>query len=686
MRHTKRVLLGPALLCFLLGCGTDAVGVEDGSPDAGAPLLDGGALTDASASAPDGAGPEAGSPSPTCTDGAKNGAESDTDCGGSCEAKCDNGKGCATNEDCASNGCSPTRTCVPPGANDKTKNGTETDVDCGGPGADVPRCVPTKACLVDTDCDSDVCEAAVCLAPTHSDETKNGTETDVDCGGPDIGSPRCGAGFACTTSDDCAGLCNAGKKCDAATHGDGKKNLAETDVDCGGDAEAACAIGKACLTGTDCATYQRCSANLCAYPPSCGTAGNGTTSCGPGQTDNCCTTLPVPGGSFRDVSLSPTSGGAAVTVSPYKLDKYEITVGRMRAFLASKNYNLRGSPPAAGAGANPKIPGSGWQSAWNDRLPGSKAEVSGATNGRLVSDNGCFGGSDAHTWTADPSLADQKAANCVDWYTLFAFCAWDGGRLPTESEWGFAAHGGNEQREYAFGSVPAAKYFLPACSGDGSNCANPNTYTGTGYSDKYTSGSTITFGTAPGLYVVHAFCLLNGDKWCFSYTSGGIAGVPDNGRHVAPPGQKLDIGRWGHHDLSGNLIEWVLDSGVVKDATTNRLKVVNHCSGTDCANVAGVDFKDTTMRDMDGNLFYENGTVYGDDAAGDPPSWWRNWRYDSGPGKKDVGLDGRYQMDGGRVMRGGSWETEHPVTTTTRFGVYPVYRAYYAAGARCARD
>jgi formylglycine-generating enzyme required for sulfatase activity len=44
--------------------------------------------------------------------------------------------------------------------------------------------------------------------------------------------------------------------------------------------------------------------------------------------------------------------------------------------------------------------------------------------------------------------------NCLDWYTAFAFCAWDGGRLPTEAEWNYAAAGGSEQRYYPW-SNPA---------------------------------------------------------------------------------------------------------------------------------------------------------------------------------------------------------------------------------------
>jgi formylglycine-generating enzyme required for sulfatase activity len=60
----------------------------------------------------------------------------------------------------------------------------------------------------------------------------------------------------------------------------------------------------------------------------------------------------------------------------------------------------------------------------------------------------------AGIWTDTPGPNESNPMSCMTWYELFAFCAWDGRRLPTEAEWNYVAAGGDEQREYPWGSAP----------------------------------------------------------------------------------------------------------------------------------------------------------------------------------------------------------------------------------------
>jgi formylglycine-generating enzyme len=193
-----------------------------------------------------------------------------------------------------------------------------------------------------------------------------------------------------------------------------------------------------------------CFAGECKLPVSCDALAN---NCGPAGNENCC--------------LAPTNTGETynrindvkypATVTDYRLDRFEVTVGRFRKFVDA----YPNSKPKSGAGVHPLMLGSGWDPNWDVHLPQQAADL---TQGLKCSAEA--------TWTDVAGANELLPINCVDWYVAFAFCAWDGGRLPTESEWNHAAAGGSEQREYPW-SNPAnsatidATYAVYNCEGDG---------------------------------------------------------------------------------------------------------------------------------------------------------------------------------------------------------------------------
>jgi len=186
--------------------------------------------------------------------------------------------------------------------------------------------------------------------------------------------------------------------------------------------------------------------------------------CTPGV--SCCDRIDLPGGAYmRGMSENGTdacpdgwtcSAAAkpehAATVSPFALDRFEVSVGRFRAFADS----FDGTPPPDAAGANPNVPESGWNNDWNTGFPASKDE--------LLAEVNCGLGA---TWTDAASGDENLPMTCLDFDVAFAFCVWDGGRLPTENEWEYAAAGGDENRLMPWGADTDASGRVDLCTSSG---------------------------------------------------------------------------------------------------------------------------------------------------------------------------------------------------------------------------
>jgi hypothetical protein len=135
--------------------------------------------------------------SSSCTDGLLNGDESDIDCGGSCGSTCGTNEHCFANHDCASGVCDPSGRCAPGGpppasCTDGVRNGTESDVDCGGScGA---TCAANKACNTSADCQSGLCTGSFCTGHPTGAGTTPTTAPETDSIQPSVGSAAPAAG------------------------------------------------------------------------------------------------------------------------------------------------------------------------------------------------------------------------------------------------------------------------------------------------------------------------------------------------------------------------------------------------------------------------------------------------------------------------------------------------------------
>jgi formylglycine-generating enzyme required for sulfatase activity len=176
--------------------------------------------------------------------------------------------------------------------------------------------------------------------------------------------------------------------------------------------------------------------------PSCMTL---AATCGAGE--SCCRAPEVPGGTFHRAHDASHSGSLAfpATVSSFALDKYDVTAGRFRAFLDA-GQGTQAQPPADGAGAHAAIANSGWDPAWTPLLA-----IDSAT---LRTQLQCPG---VPSWTDAAADREHRPMNCITWWEAQAFCIWDGGYLPSQAEWNYAASGGDEERVYPWSDPPESK-------------------------------------------------------------------------------------------------------------------------------------------------------------------------------------------------------------------------------------
>ncbi len=202
----------------------------------------------------------------------------------------------------------------------------------------------------------------------------------------------------------------------------------------------------------------------------------------------------------------PTGQSSPATVSGFRLDKYLVTVGRFRQFVAEWNGGAGYTPPPA-AGKHAHLnDGQGLNATGGGYEPGWSASDDSNVS---PTDTNLDCSSNRATWTASAGSNENLPINCVNWYESYAFCIWDGGFLPSESEWEYAAAGGSQQREFPWGATPLG---------------------------------------ATNQYAIYGCDYPNGSGSCT-----GLA-------NIAPVGTAtLGVALWGQLDMAGSVYEWGLD-------------------------------------------------------------------------------------------------------------------------------
>ena len=309
-------------------------------------------------------------------------------------------------------------------------------------------------------------------------------------------------------------------------------------------------VGGDCTKDADCVSIACDDTKHCVAGRSC-TQLNGGRTCGPDGTGDCCETIDVP------------KPGAA-----FKLDKYNVTSGRMRQFVTKTNGDMRGYIQAHRP--------AWWDAAWDAWLPNvmddgtvvtgtshlftpgtgqdgvyqqlgpihyGAAEAGGnegcltnqtgnARTYRLPDDVNTNDFADAQQYPQD--VLDQKPIQCATFFVLAAFCAWDGGKPPTLDQLDYAWDKGEPDTHlYPWGMTPAP-----------------------GGWDKPYPFKPTTFGTVAPAGSDQTYANYKYNFWMPVNIQcvGDAEGRCDYSVYVAPPGRfPKGNGPFGHSDLAGDI-------------------------------------------------------------------------------------------------------------------------------------
>lgn len=177
----------------------------------------------------------------------------------------------------------------------------------------------------------------------------------------------------------------------------------------------------------------------------------------------------IPGGSFTmgsDSHYAEEAPAHRVTVGDFWIDRYAVTNADFRRFVEATGYVTlceRHANPADYAGADPSMCA---PASCVFVKPAHPVNMSNAYNWWTY----IFGANWRHPEGPDSSIEGRDADPVVHvaFEDVEAYAAWIGKSLPTEAQWEFAARGGLEGAEFAWGDelTPHGKYMANTWQGN----------------------------------------------------------------------------------------------------------------------------------------------------------------------------------------------------------------------------
>lgn len=179
----------------------------------------------------------------------------------------------------------------------------------------------------------------------------------------------------------------------------------------------------------------------------------------------------------------------------------------------------------------------------------TRAEITANQYAQCVDAGGCEGSEpDANSGNYGKVGFEHHPVNAIQWEQARAYCAWIGGRLPTEAEWEYAARNGSAQTTFPWGEGLSCDYAVMAIG------LAPTSRSGCGMLGTWQVCS------KPRGLSSHGFCDLSGnvaewteDDWSrYDVDGDGVIDTPiDGSANVFEPRSASRTVRGGHYGSQG---------------------------------------------------------------------------------------------------------------------------------------